>query len=50
MDILNCSIPDILVITETHFKVRFKTPQKYFLVAKSKTVYKTKDFVLLKIK
>ena len=30
------------MITETHFKIRFKTPNKYFLVAKSKTVYKNK--------
>ena len=29
-------------MTETHFKIRHKTPQKYFLVAKSKTEYKNK--------
>ena len=33
---------DIIVLTETHFKIRHKTPQKYFLVAKSKTEYKNK--------
>ena len=33
---------DIIILTETHFKIRHKTPVKYFLVAKSKTVYKNK--------
>ena len=31
---------DVLIITETHFKVRAKCPTGYFLVAKSKTIYK----------
>ena len=33
---------DIIILTETHFKIRHKSPQKYFLVAKSKTEYKNK--------
>ena len=33
---------DVIILTETHFKVRHKTPKKYFLVAKSKTEYKNK--------
>ena len=33
---------DIIILTETHFKVRHKSPKKYFLVAKSKTEYKKK--------
>ena len=37
---LNQENPDILIIVETHFKVRTKTPQKYLFIEKSKTSYK----------
>ena len=39
---LDYNNPDILVINETHFKIRTKSPQKYFLIEKSKTIYKNK--------
>ena len=42
IELLSNSNADILIITETHFKIRFKTPQKYFFVAKSNTEYKNK--------
>ena len=34
---------DILIITKTHFKVRAKCPSGYFLLAKSRTIYKPKS-------
>ena len=41
-DTLTKADADIIVLTETHFKIRHKSPQKYLLVAKSKTEYKSK--------
>ena len=42
LEILSKESPDILVFIETHFNIRTKTPQKYFLLAKSKTLMKKK--------
>ena len=33
---------DIIVLTETHFKIRHKTPLNYILVSKSKTQYENR--------